>query len=62
MEVTAQMVDEWLAEPTGCAELAELDYIDPEEIRRRKATELPGMHALGERLFGRFAELCRRRL
>ncbi len=62
MEVTAEMVDEWLAEPAGCAELAELDYIDPEEIGRRKATELPGMHALGERLFGRFAELCRRRL
>ena len=62
MEVTAEMVDEWLAEPAGCAELAELDYIDPEEIGRRKAKELPGMHALGERLFGRFAELCRQRL
>ena len=62
MEVTAEMVADWLAEPAGCAEVSRLDYIDPEEIRRRVPVEIPGMHALGERLFGRFAELCLRRM
>ena len=61
LEVTAAMIDDWLGETGNCGELAALDYIDPEAIRRRTPQELPAMHALGARVFGRFAELCTQR-
>jgi len=59
MEVTAAMIDAWLREPSGCAEIEALDYIDPERIREQAPDELPPMHAVGERLFGEFAAMCR---
>ena len=55
------MVDEWLAEPGNHCEVAALDYIDPVAIRRETPARLPAMSRFGERLFGRFAELCRAR-
>ena len=60
-EVTEEMVDIWLNEPNGCREVAELDYIDPQAIRACMPGELPGMHVLGERMFGKFAALCQAR-
>jgi GMP synthase (glutamine-hydrolysing) len=61
VEVTGPMIEDWLCEPGGCAEVAGLDYIDPAEIRRRTPSELPAMHALARPLFSRFAELCKSR-
>ncbi len=60
-EVTTAIIDDWLTSTNGGHELAELDYIDPSQIRARTPTELPGLHALGDQVFGRFAALCRER-
>ncbi|MHB1038413.1 MAG: type 1 glutamine amidotransferase [Pirellulales bacterium] len=59
LEVTAEMVADWLIEADNAEELAGLPYIDPAEIRRRTPEELPAMHELGRRVFDRFAALCR---
>ena len=45
VEVTGPMIDDWLCEPGGCAEVAALDYIDPAEIRQPHAARAAG-HAL----------------
>ncbi|MEX0679389.1 MAG: type 1 glutamine amidotransferase [Pirellulales bacterium] len=59
-EMTAQMVEEWLADPDMCALAASLDYIDPEEIRRLARESLGTMIPFAERIFRGFAGLCRR--
>lgn len=59
MEVTAELIEDWLTEPHGCAEIAELHYIDPDEIRALIPARLPAMQAIGDRLFSEFARLCR---
>ncbi|HZZ71495.1 MAG TPA: gamma-glutamyl-gamma-aminobutyrate hydrolase family protein [Pirellulales bacterium] len=61
IEMTERMIDEWLCESGGCAEVAALDYIDPEEIRRRTPVELPALARRAAQTFDRFAALCRRR-
>ena len=35
LEMTAEMIDDWLCEANNCGELAGLDYIDPAAIRRQ---------------------------
>ncbi len=47
IEVTAEIIADWLHEPGNCGELAGLDYIDPEQIRRQTPEKLPAMQALG---------------
>ena len=59
IEVTANMVQRWLDEPENSRELAGLDDIDPDEIRRRMPQELPPMQTIGAKVFGRFAAICR---
>jgi GMP synthase (glutamine-hydrolysing) len=61
IEITADLVDEWLIQPDNHRELAGLNYIHPEEIRRCTPQEMPGLAALGERVLSRFAELCAQR-
>ncbi len=61
LEVTAGMIEQWLAEPTNEEELADLEYIDPQRIRAGIAEGLPKMELLGERVLGRFAAMCRLR-
>lgn len=61
LEVTAEIVDEWLGEPGNHCEVEGLRDIDPREIRARTPQELPGMAALGEKVFGEFAAICRER-
>lgn len=58
LEVTAELIDEWLIQPDNHRELAGLDYIDPDEIRRRTPREMPALAALGEEVLSRFAEMC----
>ncbi len=61
VEVTAAMIEQWLAEPTNEEELADLDYIDPGRICAGLAEGLLRMQLLGERVLGRFAAMCRQR-
>ncbi len=58
LEMTAEMVEQWVAAPSMCAEVAAAPYIDPDQIRRRTPTALPNMWPLSERVFQRFARLC----
>ncbi|MGD9649091.1 MAG: type 1 glutamine amidotransferase [Pirellulales bacterium] len=58
LEVTPEIVDEWITSPGGCRELAELPDIDPAAIWAELPRRLPTMHALGERVFGAFAKRC----
>jgi GMP synthase (glutamine-hydrolysing) len=59
MEVTADIVTEWLCETGNCCELDGLDYIDPAAIRKHTPQQLPKMAAVGEKVFDRFAALCK---
>ncbi len=61
MEVTDPMIECWLLEPGNCGELAELNYISSDAIRRDTPAKLPSMTRLGRRVFTRFAEMCRER-
>ncbi|MFZ5831184.1 MAG: type 1 glutamine amidotransferase [Planctomycetota bacterium] len=58
IEVTGEMIDDWLCEPGNCCELESLDYIDPATIRAQMPSELPAMETLAARVFDRFATLC----
>jgi GMP synthase (glutamine-hydrolysing) len=60
IEMTAEMIDDWLDNPGNCRELSRLDYIDPQLIRQRTPAELPALQALATKVLGRFAEMCRR--
>jgi GMP synthase (glutamine-hydrolysing) len=60
-EMTLEMVDDWLSAPGGCAQLSELDYIDPAEIRRRAPEALEAMRPFSQRLLSGFARLCKSR-
>ncbi len=59
VEMTAAMIDTWLADSENGGEMAHLDYIDPDRIRRQTPQELPPLQALARQIFGRFAEMCR---
>ncbi|HEV3137011.1 MAG TPA: type 1 glutamine amidotransferase [Pirellulales bacterium] len=59
LEITAEMVADWLADPDLCVDLDESGEIDPLEIRRRAANEVAKMAPLADRIFGRFAAMCR---
>lgn len=58
LEMTAEMVTDWLAEPCMCGELAEAPYLNPHEIQRLTAAGLTAMAPLTERVYGGFARLC----
>ncbi|MBN2580421.1 MAG: gamma-glutamyl-gamma-aminobutyrate hydrolase family protein [Pirellulales bacterium] len=60
LEMTAEMIDDWLAKPENCEELDRLHYIDPHLIRGRTPAELPALQAWASIVFDRFAEWCRK--
>jgi len=62
IEMTLEMIDDWLTESGNCGELAALDYIDPNLIRHQTPHELPGLQTLASKVLGRFAALCRERI
>ncbi len=59
MEVTAEIIADWLCQSGNCGELAGLSYIDPAAIRQQTPEKLPLMEAIGRQVFDRFAALCR---
>jgi GMP synthase (glutamine-hydrolysing) len=58
VEITRQMIADWLAEPGNCGELAQLDYIHPQQILADAPREAPAMERVGQRILSRFAALC----
>jgi GMP synthase (glutamine-hydrolysing) len=58
LEVTPAMVDDWLAQPTCCAELSRLDYIHPQAILAQTPTQMNAMNPFAERVLSRFAAMC----
>jgi GMP synthase (glutamine-hydrolysing) len=58
IEMTAELIGSWLEEAGNSAELAGLDYIDPQEIVARTPRALPAMQRLGRRVMPRFAGMC----
>jgi GMP synthase (glutamine-hydrolysing) len=58
MEVTADIIHDWLCQSDNCGELAGLSYIDPAAIRRQTPEKLPPMQSVGRQVFDRFAEIC----
>lgn len=61
IEVTRDMVHEWLDEPGNRCELAGLSYIDAQAIRAALAEQMPQMDAAGRIVLSRFADLCKQR-
>jgi GMP synthase (glutamine-hydrolysing) len=56
IEMTADMVEDWLDESGNSDELASLDYIDPGLIREKIPRKLPALQAMAATILGRFAE------
>jgi GMP synthase (glutamine-hydrolysing) len=59
LEMTAGMIDNWLAEAGNSEEMAQLEYVDPMEIRARTPLELPRLQTVAGEVFRRFADMCR---
>ena len=62
LEVTAEMISQWLSQPEQRCEVEALENADPQEIRQQAVAALPPMHAVGEKLFGKFAQMCLNRV
>jgi GMP synthase (glutamine-hydrolysing) len=60
VEMTPDMVDCWLSEPSNREELAQLDYIDSAAMRAATPCEFPKMERFGRCVLSRFAALCAR--
>jgi GMP synthase (glutamine-hydrolysing) len=58
VEMTAELVLDWLDCPQGRQELSTLPSIDPQAIRAGTAQGLTAMRIIGDRLLPAFAELC----
>ncbi|HLA85346.1 MAG TPA: type 1 glutamine amidotransferase [Thermoguttaceae bacterium] len=58
IEVTPAMAIGWVNQPHNRRMIAELDYIDPEQIRRETPDAIARMHAFGRRILPRFAAMC----
>lgn len=62
LETTAEMLDRWLTEPGMCSELSTCNAAGAAEIRHGANEQLPAMLQAGRRVFGRFAEICSKRI
>jgi GMP synthase (glutamine-hydrolysing) len=58
LEMTAELIDDWLTEACNCQELDQLHYIYPQSIREQTPAELPRLQTFASDVFGRFAEMC----
>ncbi len=59
IEMTTDLVADWLDHPENRKEIAGLDYIDAEAIRAATPACLPRMAGLGDRVLPAFAQRCR---
>jgi GMP synthase (glutamine-hydrolysing) len=58
LEMTESLIDWWLTDEHGCAELAKLDYIDPAAIRGQTPRRIGPLLDLANRVFSHFAAMC----
>jgi GMP synthase (glutamine-hydrolysing) len=61
IEMTSEMVENWLTVSVNSKELATVDYIDPTVIRQKTPQEMPGLQTLAHKVLGRFAAMCQER-
>jgi GMP synthase (glutamine-hydrolysing) len=59
VEITADMVEQWLREPQNQRELSTLTYIDPGAIRLQLPEAIAKIAQVGHHVLSRFAGLCR---
>jgi GMP synthase-like glutamine amidotransferase len=59
VEMTPELIDEWLEEPHFSAEVAAREYIDPAAIRAQVPQRIAAMDSFSQCLLGRFAAWCR---
>lgn len=59
VEVTEEMIDQWLAEPGNCAELAGLDYLDADRIRAQTPDHMADLRIVADQILRPFVEICR---
>jgi GMP synthase-like glutamine amidotransferase len=59
VEMTPELIDEWLEEPHFSAEVAALEYIDPAAIRAQIPERIGAMDSFSQCLLERFAAWCR---
>ena len=62
VEVTPEMATGWLDQPGNRCMIAELDAIDPDQIRRDTPHALAQMHSFSQAILSRFAILCTQRI
>ena len=58
IEMTAEMIDEWLNKGNESGELAALDYINPRAVREQTSILLPAMQQMASEVFDLFAAMC----
>ena len=58
IEMTPELIEAWLDEPSNRREFAALDYVDPDTIRAETPRSLPRMATLANRVLPRFAAMC----
>jgi GMP synthase (glutamine-hydrolysing) len=61
IEMTQELVEDWLGNPEERRAIAALGYIDPEAILAETPRALHRMAVLGERILPRFTAMCKRR-
>lgn len=59
VEMTPDLIEEWLCEPHFSAELAELDYVDAGSVRAQTPRRIAAMNDFSQCLLDRFARWCR---
>lgn len=59
VEMTTDLIEEWLGEPHFSAELAELDYVDAGSVRAQTPRRIAAMNDFSQCLLDRFARWCR---
>jgi GMP synthase (glutamine-hydrolysing) len=58
IEMTAEMIDDWLNKGNENGELAAANYIDPHTIREQTPILLPAMQQVAAKVLGQFAAMC----
>ncbi len=59
VEMTPELIDNWLQEPHFSAELAELDHVDAASVRAQTPQRIAAMNAFSQCVLDRFARWCR---
>ncbi len=61
IEVTSDMIADWVREDGNCGELSTFDYTSAEAILQETPARIGALQTLGNRVLRRFATLCKNR-